>query len=62
MKSKHLITAALGALLLSCQGPAAVLAQEGVADRPVGSGESSRPWPAADCRWRQAAAAGSARA
>ena len=28
MKTKHLITAALGAVLLSCQGPAAVLAQE----------------------------------
>ena len=28
MKPRHLITAALGALVLSCQGPAAVLAQE----------------------------------
>jgi hypothetical protein len=28
MKLRHLATAALGALLLSCQGPAAVLAQE----------------------------------
>lgn len=27
MKLRHLVTAALGALLLSCQGPAAVLAQ-----------------------------------
>ncbi|MGZ9099058.1 MAG: S41 family peptidase [Brevundimonas sp.] len=28
MKPRHLMTAALGALMLSCQGPAAVLAQE----------------------------------
>lgn len=31
MKTRHLITAALGAVLLSCQGPAAVLAQEAAA-------------------------------
>lgn len=28
MKPRHLLTAALGAFLLSCQSPAAVLAQE----------------------------------
>ena len=28
MKPRHLMTAALGGLVLSCQGPAAVLAQE----------------------------------
>lgn len=31
MKPRHLMTAALGALVLSCQGPAAVLAQEAAA-------------------------------
>ncbi|HEY0599989.1 S41 family peptidase [Brevundimonas sp.] len=31
MKIRHLMTAALGAVLLSCQGPAAVLAQEAAA-------------------------------
>ena len=32
MKLRHLMTAALGAVALSCQGPAAVLAQEAAAD------------------------------
>ena len=32
MKPRHLMTAALGALALSCQGPAAVLAQEAAAN------------------------------
>lgn len=35
MKPRHLMTAALGALLLSCQGPAAVLAQEAAANAPA---------------------------
>ncbi len=39
MKTKHLITAALGAVLLSCQGPAAVLAQEATA----GAGAAANP-------------------
>ena len=34
MKLRHLVTAALGGLVLSCQGPAAVLAQETTADAP----------------------------
>ena len=37
MKLRHLMTAALGALMLSCQGPAAVLAQEAAAG-PAGAG------------------------
>ena len=32
MKLRHLMTAALGGLMLSCQGPAAVLAQEATAN------------------------------
>ncbi|MBX9460138.1 MAG: S41 family peptidase [Brevundimonas sp.] len=35
MKLRHLITAALGALVLSCQGPAAVMAQEAAANAPA---------------------------
>ena len=35
MKPRHLMTAALGAMLLSCQGPAAVLAQEAAANAPA---------------------------
>lgn len=35
MKLRHLMTAALGAALLSCQGPAAVLAQEAAANTSV---------------------------
>ena len=40
MKIRHLMTAALGALMLSCQGPAAVMAQEtaaGAAEAAVGA-------------------------
>lgn len=32
MKLRHLITVVLGGMVLSCQGPAAVLAQEAAAD------------------------------
>ena len=39
MKAKHLIAAALGAVVLSCQGPAAVLAQEA----PGGAGAAANP-------------------
>ena len=35
MKLRHLMTAALGAVVLSCQGPAAVLAQEAAANAPA---------------------------
>ena len=37
MKPRHLMTAALGALLLSCQGPAAVLDQEAAAVGAAGA-------------------------
>lgn len=37
MKLRHMMTAALGALVLSCQGPAAVLAQEAAAGGAAGS-------------------------
>ena len=35
MKLRHVMTAALGGLALSCQGPAAVLAQEAAANAPA---------------------------
>jgi hypothetical protein len=39
MKLRHLMTAALGGLVLSCQGPAAVLAREAAnGERPEGAG------------------------
>lgn len=39
MKLRHLMTVALGAMVLSCQGPAAVLAQEAVANAPLANRE-----------------------
>lgn len=36
MKLRHVMTAALGALVLSCQGPAAVLAHSAPGPRPDG--------------------------
>lgn len=38
MKPRHLLTAALGALVLSCQGPAAVLAREAPEARRAAAG------------------------
>jgi len=42
MKLRHAMTAALGALVLSCQGPAAVLAQ----DAATGAKAAANPDPA----------------
>lgn len=45
MKLRHLVTAALGALLLSCQGPAAVLAQTpALFQRTDGDAGQSASW------------------
>lgn len=43
MKLRHLMTAALGALLLSCQEPAAVLAQEAVGACPEDRADVNAP-------------------
>lgn len=53
MKLRHVMTAALAALVLSCQGPAAVLAQAAAANAPAaaipqGDGHRGAPGAALD--------------
>lgn len=57
MRPRHLMTAALAAMVLSCQGPAAVLAQGGAPDpvtRPAASPPAGPGLEAAPRRARQA--------
>lgn len=57
MRARHALSAALCGLLLSCQGPAAVLAEDAAR-----AGGDVSPRHARDCRSHRGSAAGSAAA